>query len=147
MEFIMRKLGDRKAFSVRDKRNRVKAIKAFVADKFAKTFQPSSRIARFGELKYLTQHNKYFLTQDAEMKKYRKQGVSRVSQKYEVFYSREAYEHFETLILIMFKGALKCLDKMTDEDIVEAEDHIAKTLKLMDSITGNTQSPVEEVYF
>ncbi|MDY4309974.1 hypothetical protein SOX05_08845 [Pseudomonas putida] len=144
----MREIGVRKAFSVRDKRNRVKAIKSFVAEKFARTYKPASAYSRYAELKFLTKHNKYFLTQDLVMKEYRKQGVSRISQKYEVFYSREAYDHFETIILIMFKGVLVCLDKMTDEEIVLAEEHIEKYKKLMESINIGYAEPEDEgVYF
>lgn len=143
----MREIGVRKAFSVRDKRNRVKAIKSFVAERFYRTYKPSTAYTRYAELKFLTKHNKYFLTQDLVMKKYRKQGVSKVSQKYEVFYSREAYYFFETIILIMFKGTLTCLDKMSDEDIVLAEEHMEKHKKLMDSISAKIVVTVDEAYF
>lgn len=123
----MREEGVRKAFSVRDKRNRVKAIKAFVSARFAETYT-AGVYGRLAELKFMTTSNKFFLTQDPVMKKYRRQAVSRKSRNYQIFYFREAYYAFETIVLLMFKGELKCLDTMTDDDIVTAESYI-KNLK------------------
>ncbi|QUG90735.1 hypothetical protein GR140_18905 [Pseudomonas putida] len=119
----MREEGVRKAFSVRDKRTRVKAIKAYVSKRFTENYAASS-YGRLAELKAMTTKNKYFLTQDPAMKKYRRQAVSRISRNYQTFYFRDAYYAFETIILIMFNGELKCLDSMTDEDIVKAESYI-----------------------
>lgn len=121
----MRALGIRKAFSCRDRKERVKAIKAFVSARFTETHLPT-RFTRYAELKLLTKNNKYFLSHDLVMKGYKTQGVSRISQKYECFYSREAFECFEAIVRGMFENKLVCLDSMTDEQICKAESYIAE---------------------
>jgi len=122
----MRVLGTRKAFSYRDKKERVKAIKAFVSAKFTEIYVPS-RFVRFAELKSLTKNNKYFLSHDSALKCFKKQGVSRITQKYECFYSREAFECFEAIVRAIFANKFVCLDTMTDEQICIAESYIEKS--------------------
>lgn len=122
----MRALGIRKAFSYRDRKERVKAIKAFVSAKFTEIYVPS-RFVRFAELKSLTKNNKYFLSHDVTLKCYKRQGVSRITQKYECFYSREAFECFEAIVRGMFENKFVCLDSMTDEQICKAESYIAES--------------------
>lgn len=142
----MREEGVRKAFSVRDKRNRVKAIKAFVSSRFAETYTAGA-YGRLAELKFMTTLNKFFLTQDPVMKKYRRQAVSRISRNYQIFYFREAYYAFETIVLLMFNGELKCLDNMTDDEILTAESYI-KRLEAVTTIEPEVvEEPDDGVYF
>lgn len=122
----MRVLGIRKSFSYRDKKERVKAIKAFVSAKFTETYVPS-RFSRYAELKSLTKNNKYFLSHDMALKCYKRQGVSRITQKYECFYSREAFECFEAIVRAMFENKFICLDSMSDEQICIAESYIERS--------------------
>ncbi len=119
----MRLKGLRKGFSVRDKRARVKFIKQEIAIMFEEGFVENN-FSRLREINNLS-GNKHFLTHNIFMKKYVKRAYSVSTNQTAAFYHAEPYDYFEGILIKVF-GEVVCLDNLSNEEIVKAEEYFLR---------------------